>query len=296
MKKYSIFILTILCVTIKSFSAKGFDEIDSVGAEIQIYSMVSEMPEFIHKDYESFESFLKSKLRYPLIAKQKKIYDTVLLDFVVDVDGIVKNVEVVKGEYPCLDYEAIVAVNGTSGWKAGKIDGLPVPVRLRTSVSFLATDSLPINEDNSIQSYSELNEKIVLDTTFHELNYFILEFMNWANSPGWYNCNNSFKYMKKKVAKFDFESDFESIFVVFKTERTEKKDRIGVFNEKEEIKELLKKPENKSILVIGVKIIDNQTFLGYKTIEPNGDLVSLEYKGINKNDLIIELNRLGIKH
>lgn len=295
MKNYSIIILTLLCVTIESFSVLGFDKIDNEKTEIHIYSIVSEMPEFVSNDYDSFESFVKAKLKYPLIAKQKGIYGTVIVDFVVDIDGIVKNVEVVKGEYPFLNYEAIVAVNKTSGWKAGRLNGLPVPVKLRTTIDFLSTDNLPINKDNLIISDSELEKNIEFNTSLNELNIFISEFMNLANNPGWYNCNDSFKYMEKKVAKFDIDS-YESVFVVFKTESTIKKNAIGEFNEKEEIKELIDNPENEKVLIIGIKIIDNQIFFAHKLIEPKGELVSLDYKKTNKEDLIVELNRLGIKH
>lgn len=293
MKNYSTIILAVLIsFALKSFGAKEFNKNDN--SEIHIYSMVSEMPEFTNKNYSDFDSFIKSRLKYPLIAKQKGIYESVTVSFVVDIDGIVKNVKIIKGKYPSLNYEAIVAIDGTTGWKAGEIDGLPVPVRIRTTVNFTPADNLPVNNNNLITSDIELKQKITSNTSLNELNTFISKFTDIANSAGWYNCNNSFKYMERNVAKFTIDDTYESVYVVFKTENTVSKDAIGKFNEKDEIKKLIKKPENKKILAIGVKIIDNQPYFASKIIEPKGELVKLEYKKIDKNQLVTELEKLGI--
>jgi TonB family protein len=285
MKNYLFIILAFLSISQNLFSATTNKD-DNSKTGFQIYSNVSDKPQFIHKDYKSFKSFVYSKLKYPLIAKQKGIYGSVILNFIVDIDGIVKNVDIVKGDYPSLNYEAVKAIQGVSGWKVGKIDGLPVPVKLRMTVDFLPSNNFPINKDNLIQSDSEFKKKTEYNNIpMNKNNLFIATVMSFTNSPGWYNYNNSFKYMRKKVAKFNIENEFESIYVVFATDNKAEKNTVGVYDEKKEIKELIQNPANKKILAIGFKIIDGETFFGYKNFEPTGGLVTLDYKKINNNDL-----------
>jgi hypothetical protein len=291
MKNYLTISLLLLVVFLISARTSGLDKTNNAETQIMIYSLVSEMPVFENNGTESFESVIKSRLKYPIIAKQNGYYGIITLNFVVDIDGTAKNAKVLTGEFPSLNYEAITAVNGIKGWKPGKFEGLPVPVRLTTTIKFLPTDSLPINKDNVIQTNSDFENRTELTQPLNEMNGFISKFRDLVNNPGWYNCNNSFKYMEKKVARFEITDNYESIFVVFKTESKIRKDAIGEFNEKEEIKELLKRPDNDMITVVGVKLIDNQLMYCIRQIEPKGDLISLDYQKTNSEDFLIRINK-----
>jgi TonB family protein len=86
---------------------------------------VEELPEFVG-GMDSLYSFLHKTLRYPANAKEKGISGQVFVEFVVEKDGSVSNVKVLKGADPELDAEAIRVVKMMPKWKPGKHEGKPV--------------------------------------------------------------------------------------------------------------------------------------------------------------------------
>ncbi|MCL1850529.1 MAG: energy transducer TonB, partial [Bacteroidetes bacterium] len=86
---------------------------------------VEEMPEPIG-GLDSMYQFLRENLIYPTEAKEKGISGQVFLEFVVEKDGSVSNVKVIKGTHPELDAEALRAVKLLPKWKPGKQNGKPV--------------------------------------------------------------------------------------------------------------------------------------------------------------------------
>lgn len=80
--------------------------------------------------------FINSMLVYPIAAKEKNISGKVNLRFLVDTDGSISNVSVVKGINPELDAEAIRVIKLLPVWKPGKLEGKPVKVWYSMPVTF----------------------------------------------------------------------------------------------------------------------------------------------------------------
>ncbi|MDX1530874.1 MAG: TonB family protein [Rhodothermales bacterium] len=78
---------------------------------------------------------LTRQVRYPELARRAGIEGTVCLQFVVDEDGGVRDVEVVRSAHRLLDEEAVRAVRAAA-FRPGVQDGEPVAVRFTLPVAF----------------------------------------------------------------------------------------------------------------------------------------------------------------
>jgi TonB family protein len=70
--------------------------------------------------------FIMKNLRYPEYALEHDIMGKVYMKFVVEKDGTVSNVQVVRGVSACLDKESIKVVSLFPKWIPGEKDGVPV--------------------------------------------------------------------------------------------------------------------------------------------------------------------------
>ncbi|MBS1783458.1 MAG: TonB family protein [Bacteroidetes bacterium] len=98
----------------------------------QIFTYVEQMPEPSVNPSE----FLAKNLRYPELAKENNIQGRVVTRFVVDENGDVSDVNVVKGIGGGCDEEAVRVIKKMPKWKPGKQNGKPVKVYYTLPISF----------------------------------------------------------------------------------------------------------------------------------------------------------------
>ena len=98
--------------------------------------IVETMPTFKGGDLTEFRNWVGKRTRYPEAAIINKIRGTVFLTFIVEKDGSVSNVTVVKGVHPLLDEEAVRAISDSPKWSPGLQRGLPVRVRFQIPLEF----------------------------------------------------------------------------------------------------------------------------------------------------------------
>jgi protein TonB len=101
----------------------------------QPYDVVEKMPQFPGGQAELFK-FISENMKYPVDAQKKKIQGRVILSFVVNEDGSISNVNVVKKVYPSLDAEAIRVLKMMPKWQPGYQDGKAVKVRYVIPMTF----------------------------------------------------------------------------------------------------------------------------------------------------------------
>ncbi|MBN4061938.1 energy transducer TonB [Bacteroidales bacterium AH-315-I05] len=94
-----------------------------------------ELPSF-QGGQKALEKFIRKHLKYPSRAKEMGISGTVYVNFVVDVDGGIKNVKIATAIFPDLDEEAIRIMNLMPKWKPGKRQNKKVKFGLRLPVKF----------------------------------------------------------------------------------------------------------------------------------------------------------------
>jgi periplasmic protein TonB len=100
------------------------------------FVQVEVMPSFKGGDINKFRDWIGKKTRYPQEAVDKKIRGKVFLTFIVEKDGSVSNVTVVKGVFESLDKEAEKAISESPKWTPGLQRGQPVRVRFSISLNF----------------------------------------------------------------------------------------------------------------------------------------------------------------
>ena len=101
------------------------------------FFLVEVMPSFRGGGLEKFREWIFKRTNYPQEAIEKKIKGTVFLSFVVERDGSVSNVNVVKGVNPLLDNEAVKVISESPKWTPGLQRGQPVRVRYLIPLNFL---------------------------------------------------------------------------------------------------------------------------------------------------------------
>ncbi len=90
---------------------------------------VEVMPSFKGGDINKFREWVQQRTNYPQAAIDNRIQGRVFLTFIVETDGSVSNVTVVKGVAPIIDNEAIKAIQSSPKWSPGLQRGKPVRVR-----------------------------------------------------------------------------------------------------------------------------------------------------------------------
>jgi len=108
----------------------------SAGKEAVPFTVVSVKPTFKGGDENDFTRWLMGELKYPAVAKEKKIEGKVILQFIVNKEGKVTNVKVVRSANPLLDEEAVRAISSSPLWTPGYQDNAAVNVRYTFPVIF----------------------------------------------------------------------------------------------------------------------------------------------------------------
>lgn len=103
--------------------------------EQKIFVVVEKMPEFPGGE-EAMRRYLARNIRYPLIAQENGIQGRVICQFVVNSDGKIVDVQVVRGVEASLDEEAIRVIKSMPNWTPGKQGGKNVRVKYTLPIRF----------------------------------------------------------------------------------------------------------------------------------------------------------------
>jgi protein TonB len=134
---------------IGAFDVKGNDEeagevlkaqqvvVDEKPAEeeTKVFDVVEQMPSFPGGD-AALMQYLSSHIKYPVVAEENGIQGRVIATFVVERDGSITDVKVVKSVDPSLDKEAIRVLKSMPKWIPGKQNGAAVRVKYTVPVTF----------------------------------------------------------------------------------------------------------------------------------------------------------------
>ena len=113
----------------------------TVGEQVEelVYDMVEVMPEF-PGGVRTMLDFIKKNIQYPEIARKNGIQGRVIVGVVVDKNGSVTNLTILKSIDPYLDKEAIRVIRLMPKWKPGTQMDKPVKVKYAIPVSFKLAD------------------------------------------------------------------------------------------------------------------------------------------------------------
>jgi Ca-activated chloride channel family protein len=103
--------------------------------EQAVFSMIEQMPEYPGGE-KALQAYLNNHIQYPEEAKENGIQGRVYVSFVVDTDGSITNVKIIRGVDPLLDAEAIRVIKAMPKWLPGKQRGKAVRASYTIPISF----------------------------------------------------------------------------------------------------------------------------------------------------------------
>ena len=101
-----------------------------------IFVIVEDMPSFKGGGLNAFSLYIQKSLKYPPLASENGIEGTVYIRFIVEKDGSINRVEVLRGVDPVLDDAAVAAVERAPKWEPGKQRGMTVRVSCTIPIMF----------------------------------------------------------------------------------------------------------------------------------------------------------------
>ncbi|HOW31335.1 MAG TPA: energy transducer TonB [Bacteroidales bacterium] len=104
-------------------------------SEVEIFTVVEEAPSYPGGD-EARIKFLQENIKYPQMARESGIAGTVYVTFVVERDGSVTDVKVMRGIGGGCDEEAIRVIKAMPKWNPGKQRSKPVRVQFNMPIKF----------------------------------------------------------------------------------------------------------------------------------------------------------------
>jgi len=109
-----------------------------------IYNVVEVAPEF-PGGMDQMAKYLSENIKYPEEAKDKGISGRVFINFVIEKDGSVTEVKVMRSVDPIVDNEAVRVVKSMPKWKPGMQKGKPVRVSYVLPINFKLDDKVKRN-------------------------------------------------------------------------------------------------------------------------------------------------------
>ena len=103
--------------------------------ETKVFDVVEVMPSFPGGQSALFE-WLSKNIKYPVVAEENGVQGRVIVTFVVERNGSITDVQVVKSVDPSLDKEAVRVVKAMPHWIPGKQNGSAVRVKFTVPVTF----------------------------------------------------------------------------------------------------------------------------------------------------------------
>lgn len=104
--------------------------------EEEVFLVVEQMPSFGSGDANDFRSWVAANMKYPKEAIEKEIQGRVFVQFIIEKDGTVSNVKIIRSADPILDKEAIRIVQSSPKWNPGKQKGKVVRVSYTFPITF----------------------------------------------------------------------------------------------------------------------------------------------------------------
>lgn len=80
--------------------------------------------------------YIRDNMEYPEMAREMRMEERIFIQFVVDTDGGIKNVEIARGENHYLREEALRVINSLPEFRPAGQNGMKVPMRMNATVNF----------------------------------------------------------------------------------------------------------------------------------------------------------------
>ena len=105
-----------------------------------VFEVVEVMPEFPDGGMPGLMNFLSNNIKYPVNAQKRGVQGRVSVQFIVNADGSISDVGIIRAVDPDLDGEAVRVISTMPKWKPGTPRGKPVRVKYTVPVMFRLPD------------------------------------------------------------------------------------------------------------------------------------------------------------
>lgn len=110
-------------------------KVEKPEVENKVFDVVEQMPSFPGGN-AALMKYLSENIKYPVVAQENGVQGRVVVSFVVERDGSITDVKVVRSVDPSLDREATRVVKAMPRWIPGKQNGSAVRVKYNVPVAF----------------------------------------------------------------------------------------------------------------------------------------------------------------
>ncbi len=101
----------------------------------KIYSF-ADQEAYFQDNQKGLMTYIQKNMEYPQYAVDHNIKGKVYLKFVVEADGRVTEVKVIRGASPCLDREAVRVISNMPNWVPGQMEGVNVASYFQLPLNF----------------------------------------------------------------------------------------------------------------------------------------------------------------
>lgn len=150
-----VLIFTLLCTHPAISQIQEKQPVQDSTTDDNIHLFVEEMPVFPG----NLNAWIYNNVRYPEAAKDKGIEGKVYIRFIIEKDGSVSNVKIIRGVSPELDNEAKEVITSMPKWSPGMQNNLPVRVSYTVPVYFALKSTPHSVEKRTFEKYLKVLNK-----------------------------------------------------------------------------------------------------------------------------------------
>jgi TonB family protein len=147
MTKSIVFTLLLIALFTPVLSAQTDSVVPKLSDSV-VYIFVDTSSSFPGGD-QALMKYLASNTEYPAKAREMGHEGIVYVGFVVEADGSLTNIRIIKGAFPTLDSAAVAVVRGMPLWIPGKQDGRNVRSEFVLPMHFQLYRNPPRSERNA---------------------------------------------------------------------------------------------------------------------------------------------------
>jgi TonB family protein len=124
---------------------------DSIYQSDDIFTIVEEMPDY-NGGLKEMNSFINQNMRYPSLPLEIHLEGTVYIGFIIDENGMLSNVSLMRGVESSMNEEALRIVKSMPAWNPGKQRGMLVKLQHYMPIRFKIKKQTSPDLDDSKKS------------------------------------------------------------------------------------------------------------------------------------------------
>lgn len=237
---------------------------------------------------ENLYFFLNSNINYPVFARENNISGTVVVNFIIEKDGSITNVSVLKDIGGGCGEEAMRVVKAMPKWNPGKENGVTVRTSFNLPIKFVLNGTF-YKGDGSFKEYSQ---QLYTDTTIHKAGTeVIMNYIFYSSELGWINCDKFLNISPKINYLVKVDKSIDNLKIVFDRYKSimEVKPVNGTYH-------FNNVPSGEKITIVAIKSMNDKVYLAVKETETSSTIEKeLIFQEVTMEKLKIEIEKFDKK-